>query len=190
MRYFTSDWHLNETRITPQFNPFYRPFKSIEEQNEIIISKCNALVGPDDELVHLGDVAIDEAGVRMLDRILCKNRTLIIGNYDDDKLDLLGKYFKVMHTEAIIDINGIEYYLNHYPANAMREFPKMMSIVGHIHGLWKVQPNMINVGIDAWNYEPIDENKIGFITTAIEKYYDENVFPLTIKLKEYERILQ
>lgn len=184
MRFFTSDWHLNETRITSDFNPFFRPFKSIEEQNQVIIDKCNALVGPNDELIHLGDVAIDEAGVKMMDKIICKNRTLIIGNYDEDKLDLLSKYFKVMHTEAITKVNGVEYYLNHYPVTAIKSFPNKMSIVGHIHGLWKVQPNMINVGVDAWNYEPLDENKIKFITTAIEKYYDDNVFPLNIKLKK------
>jgi len=44
MKYFTSDWHLNEKRIF-EFNPFFRPFKSIEEQNETIINNCNEIVG-------------------------------------------------------------------------------------------------------------------------------------------------
>jgi len=35
---------------------------------------------------------------------------------------------------------------------------------------------MINVGVDAWNYSPIDLDKIFFTKNAIEKHYDSNVF--------------
>ncbi len=178
-KFFTSDWHLNETRIKPEFNPFFRPFKSIDEQNKIIIDKCNAMVGPDDELIHLGDVSIDLDGLKLMDRIICKNRTLIIGNYDDDKLEELKQYFPKMVRGAYITVGDVKYYLNHYPVNAKDD---KMNIVGHIHGLWKVQPNMINVGVDAWNYEPLDEARIKFVTEAIHKHYDDNVFPLKRKL--------
>lgn len=174
MMYFTADWHLNETRIGG-FNPFFRPFKSVEEQNKTIIDNCNAIVGKDDILIHVGDVALDEEGVRMMDKIICQNRVLIIGNYDEDKLDLLKEYFSEIYHNKTYEINSIEYNLNHYPVNAI---DGMMNIVGHIHGLWKVQPNMINVGVDAWNYEPLDTERISFVTTAIHKYYDDNVFPL------------
>jgi calcineurin-like phosphoesterase family protein len=175
MSYFlTSDWHLNETRIGPDFNPFFRPFKSIQEQNETIINNCNAMVGKKDTLIHVGDVSIDAEGVNLLSQINCKNKILIIGNYDEDKLDLLKPHFKEIHETLDIKINKVKYHINHYPNKAL---PNVMNIVGHIHGLWKVQPNMINVGVDAWNYEPLDEKRIQFVTNAIAKYYDNNVFP-------------
>ena len=172
--FYTSDWHLNEKRIF-DFNPFFRPFKSVEEQNQVIINNCNSIVGEGDTLYHIGDVAMDEEGVMMMDKIKCKRRILIIGNYDEDKLPILSQYFDELLTELNIAINSRSYYVNHYPVNSD---PERMNLVGHIHGLWKVQPNMINVSCDAWNYEPLDEKRINFVTTAIEKYYDKNVFPL------------
>ena len=175
MNFFTSDWHLNEKRITPAFNPFFRPFLSIEEQNEIIINNVNAMVGENDTLYHLGDVAMDLAGVALMDRIKCQNRVLIIGNYDDDKIDALKEHIDIVVPRLEVEINGQIYHLNHYPTKIK---PRMMNIVGHIHGLWKVQPSTINVGVDAWNYKPLTEADIKFVTTAIEKFYDNDVFPL------------
>ena len=172
--FFTSDWHLNEKRIF-EFNPFFRPFKSIEEQNDIIINNCNDLVGENDTLYHLGDVAMDEEGVKLMEKIKCKNRILIIGNYDDDKLSILDRYFDEIYHNLDLKINDIDFHLNHYPVDAKEG---VMNLVGHIHGLWKVQPNMINVSTDAWNYQPLDEKRIDFVSNAIKFHYDKNVFPL------------
>ena len=72
MKWFTSDWHLNEKRITKDFNPFFRPFSSIREQNELIISNMRKFISPDDELYHLGDVSMDIDGLNLLDEIDCK----------------------------------------------------------------------------------------------------------------------
>ena len=183
-KFFTSDWHLNEDRITPKFNPFFRSFASVEEQNKTIIDNCNAMVGEDDELFHIGDVSIDIAGCALLDQIKCKRRTLIIGNYDDDKLFELGKYFNTIQRVSCINIGDRQYRLNHYPAKAVAG---MMNIVGHIHGLWKVQPGIINVGVDAWNFKPLSEAEILFITEAMGKHYDENVFPLEQNLEAFRK---
>ena len=76
--------------------------------------------------------------------------------------------------DVTIEIYDKKYYLNHYPANCI---DKEFSITGHIHSLWKVQKNMINVVIDAWHYFPVSEKEINFIRIACEKYYDKNVFP-------------
>lgn len=177
--WYTSDWHLNETRIKA-FNPFFRPFDSIEEQNEVIISTCNRFVKEDDTLYHLGDVSIDLDGIKLLDKLNAKKRILIVGNYDEDKLPELSKYFDDVQMRMTVNIGGQDYRLNHYPASADKN---VMNIVGHIHGLWKVQPGMINVGVDAWHFRPLDDNTIQFVTTAIEKYYDANVFPTVPDLK-------
>ncbi|MDI6738323.1 MAG: hypothetical protein QME12_07475, partial [Nanoarchaeota archaeon] len=65
-------------------------------------------------------------------------------------------------------------YLNHYPVNHV---PDKFNIVGHIHSLWKVKPNMVNVGADAWHFRPVSEAEILFVHNAIAKgYYDANVF--------------
>ncbi len=184
MIYFTSDSHWNETRITPSFNPFFRPFKSVEEQNERMLANINSTVNEDDELYHLGDVSIDVAGIEFMDRVKCKNRTLILGNYDVDipeKMPLLQAAFNgQVHDSIVRQFDGTTMYLNHYPTNGAKHsavMPHALNIVGHIHGLWKVQPNMINVGLDAWHFKPVSLNEILFIKNAIENHYDDNVFP-------------
>lgn len=172
-KYFTSDWHLNETRIG-SFNPFFRPFESVEEQNNTIIDNMNRFVKADDELYVIGDVAMDEAGVSMLEKINCRNLVLVVGNYDTDKLDKLQKHFKEIHESMQLKVGDLECQLNHYPVNHVQD---RFNIVGHIHGLWKVKPNMVNVGVDAWHFRPVPESEILFVQNAIAKgYYDGNVF--------------
>jgi calcineurin-like phosphoesterase family protein len=172
--YFSSDWHLNEKRIG-EFNPFFRPFRSIEEQNRTIIQGINDLVMPDDTLYVVGDVAMDDGGIALLDQIHCKNRTLILGNYDVDKIEKLRTQFEDVREDMELNLSGLECYLNHYPTKARSD---RFNIVGHIHGLWKVQPNMVNVSTDAWHFGPVSEKEILFVYNAISKgYYDANVFP-------------
>ena len=190
MRYFTSDWHLNEKRIG-EFNPFFRPFKSIEEQNNTIINNMNSIIKKDDTLIHIGDIAMDLDGLKLLDKIKCKDRTLIRGNYDIQFENELSKYFdRVIDSGLItidinselklkkkININGFVAKLNHYPTKI---YDDEFGIFGHIHGLWKVQPNMVNVSVDAWHFNPVSEFEIIFIKNAIENgFYDDNVFPKT-----------
>lgn len=171
-KYFTSDWHLNEKRIG-NFNPFFRPFKSNQEQNDTIIGNLNDIVQSSDELYHLGDVAMDEEGVKLLDKIKCQNRILIVGNYDEDKLDQLAKYFDDIREAMDLQIGDVNCYLNHYPVNGV---PDRFNITGHIHSLWKVKPNAVNVGTDAWHFKPVSQDEILFVYDAIKNHYDNNVF--------------
>ena len=92
MIYFTSDWHLNETRLG-DLNPFFRPFASTKEQNEIIISNFNRRLTKNDHFYFLGDLAMNLEGIKLFDQIKCKNRTLILGNYDEAYQDVLSHYF-------------------------------------------------------------------------------------------------
>jgi len=186
MKYFTSDWHLGEDRIGINGNPnlFYRPFASIGIQDYVIIDNVIRSGFVDgDEIIHLGDVVYDFNNKNSInelswlrDKFPKSTFTLIIGNYDEDvtKLKMLGRYFDVIKDDFMIEVQGKSFYLNHYPANCI---DKSFSITGHIHGLWKVQKNMINVGVDAWHFKPVSENTIMFCRNAVEKYYDKNVFP-------------
>ena len=180
MIYFTSDWHLGETRIgdirkgEPNF--FFRDFSSTEEQDSHIIQKVNQYVGKDDILYHIGDVLMTDESYDWLDCVRCKNRTLITGNYDINRLSELAKYFDMIHTEAIPrdKETETEFHLVHEPTKSI---PDMFNIVGHIHGLWKVKRNMINVGVDAWHFRPVSMAEILFTKDAIDKsFYDDNVF--------------
>ena len=196
MNYYTSDWHLGDPRLGIDGKPnlFYRPFKSILEQNNAIMDGFfNSDFKDGDTLWHLGDVLYNEEENLLLSPLKARYPNskfkLIIGNYDEDKVKLLSKYFDEMYdsyTEVEL-IQGSAVYLNHYPANCTKHLGYEISpgykidlaITGHIHGLWKVQSSMINVGVDAWHFKPVSETEILFCWNAMQKFYDENVFPYT-----------
>lgn len=169
-RFFTSDTHFDDDR----FNLFYRPFKTIQEQEDYLVDKWNSVVGPKDEVFHIGDFATTDRGLEVIKRLNGKIH-LVLGNYDDPrprkKLDEL--FASVVEKGDLKLKNGEVVHLNHYPAKAVSD---KFNIVGHIHSLWKVQRNSINVGCDAWNLTPVSEDEVIFCMNAIRKFYDINVF--------------
>jgi calcineurin-like phosphoesterase family protein len=80
MRFFTSDTHFGHANIIKYSN---RPFKDRHEMNEALIENWNAVVGEDDDVFHLGDVALGpwEEWDEVISR-LNGNLHLSIGNHD------------------------------------------------------------------------------------------------------------
>jgi len=183
MKYFTSDLHIGEFRVGDNNYPsaLYRPFMTINEQNNDIISKLN-IISPFDELYVLGDVLHDIKYEKCLERLpKCKKRILIEGNHDENKLDVLSKYFDDVIDDLEFKLENFNVFLNHYPKNCISKIinnPEIdFAITGHIHGLWKVSHKMINVSTDAWYFFPVSEKEILFTYNAMLNYYDENVYP-------------
>ena len=177
MRYFTSDIHFDD----PRLNLYSRDlvFKSAEECDNNYIKNWNALITDKDTVFVIGDVAMTLKGLEKVKQLKGK-KILIKGNYDEKETskydvsdELLLQYFDKVITSGYITINNEKVFLNHYPINGS---DKYFNLVGHIHGLWKVQRNMINVSMDCWHFTPISEDVIIFTMNAIRKYYDQNVF--------------
>ena len=95
---------------------------------------------------------------------------------------LLGaEYFDDIKHDLAMELCYNIYYLNHYPIKAVEHLSNTyeffdMAMVRHIHGLWKVQRNIINVSVDSWHFKPVSEKEIGFLQNAMLNYYDKNVF--------------
>ena len=53
-----------------------------------------------------------------------------------------------------LTIDGTDFIFNHDPAIHCM-FPNKIIICGHVHNLFKVQKNVINVGVDVWDYKPV-----------------------------------
>lgn len=204
MKYFTADTHFGDDRIGINGKPnlFYRPFNSLIEQNETIKSNfynCGIKNVAEDEFWHLGDVFYDENHENILkkmrDRFPKTKWYLVVGNYDEDKIAMLEKYFDFIWEDGgyihLFDNTQKDPYLkvclNHYPTKCKQKIdedvvtfgnkPISFALTGHIHSLWKVQKQMINVGVDAWHFKPVNENEILFCWTAMQKIYDQNAFP-------------
>ena len=54
--FFTSDTHFDDEHAIPYF---YRPFKSVDEMNAVMVETWNSLVTDDDTVYHLGDFTLD-----------------------------------------------------------------------------------------------------------------------------------
>jgi predicted phosphohydrolase len=79
--YFTSDTHFGDAR---RIRVDKRPFASIAEHDAALIARWNEVVGPQDEIYHLGDftAAKDPERVTALLASLNGRKHLIIGNDD------------------------------------------------------------------------------------------------------------
>lgn len=184
MNYFTADTHYGDPRIGVggQPNLFYRPFKSLYEQNLQIFRQFMISDFKDgDTLWHLGDVCYDITHICNIEKIRDEfpnsKFNLIVGNYDENHLGILHNYFDSIHQSMDVRLGDNLVYLNHYPINCQKNMGDCdFAITGHIHGLWKVQPKMINVGVDAWHFKPVSETEILFCWNAMKNFYDENVF--------------
>lgn len=189
--WFTSDWHLGDTR----FDIMFRDFESVEENdNTVLQDLLNGTFKDGDTLIHLGDVIqIKERNLldkydKMLSNIKSKFPNskfyLINGNYDMDdeyKHKVLNNFFDTRHDDTQLNSKAGILYLNHYPTKVKEriKWSTYIGITGHIHSMWKVQKNIINVGVDVWNYRFVSTKKLLFLINGMKNHYDENVFLYT-----------
>jgi calcineurin-like phosphoesterase family protein len=208
--WFTADLHLGHDRIRDLAK---RPFGSVEEMNEVIIERFNAVVGVNDTVWMLGDVAMGQIRetLPMLGR-LKGHKYLVAGNHDkcfagaqpDAKLRARwvdayceqGGFRGVVTGSGWLNRpacgNGIPLLLprvggdygptvqlSHFPYAAKtrdggdryaasrpkpwRPGPKEpypWLLCGHVHGAWAVEGDMINVGVDVWDFRPVEDEVV------------------------------
>jgi calcineurin-like phosphoesterase family protein len=170
--FLTADYHLGETRL----EILQRPFKTTDEMVDELKRRHNSMVKASDTVIFNGDVCYQGAPEyhhHMADFNGIK--TLIRGNHDRVFTDeQLAPYFEriIPEGEGIeLEFGGIPCYVTHYPTKSVRN---KFNIIGHIHTAWKVQLNMLNVGVDVHHFYPLPVEKVPFFFTAIKDYYDED----------------
>lgn len=90
MIYVSADWHCNHRRILQYCN---RPFSTIKEHDDAIISNINKRVKADDALYFLGDLLFErqnypKALENLLERLECRNIYWCLGNHDPKEYDI------------------------------------------------------------------------------------------------------
>ncbi len=174
MDYFTADFHWGDERL----ELLGRPFKSTEESQEKILEPLLALT-EEDNLYVLGDVAMDEKWLQPIKQVKARKH-LFRGNYDslDDKIYMT--YFESVQDSTckmFSDPDGkspdLWVHMNHYPSRGIDD---AFNLTAHIHGCWRVQKNMLNVGIDAHHFEPVSLRKLFFYYNGICNFYDQDVW--------------
>lgn len=165
MKYFSSDEHLGHRGVIEMSD---RPFSSIEEMNETIITNLfNIPAGSD--LYIIGDLAWNQqAALEVLNR-KPKNINLhfIMGNHDHKAGKTIFKDKKWTSVSELKVIHEKEYTITlcHYPMMVWyRSFvPTSFHLYGHIHkNTPMITPTgkQINVNCEFWDYKPISFDRI------------------------------
>ena len=179
--YFTSDTHFSSWRTLELSR---RPFRNIDEMDEVLIENWNRLIRKDDVVFHLGDFGNYE-----MIKYLNGKIHLVIGNYERDDIDNRFRGNERVFTKYLTDlgfssiwVSGECYYtddkmekikLVHKPSGHDKN---CFNLFGHVHGLSKVKRFGLNVGVDAHHFFPVSRMEVMWYKNANKNHYDEEVF--------------
>lgn len=170
--FFTSDTHIGHENILKFCD---RPFNSVEEMDDAIINNWNKVVGPDDYVFHLGDVAFGGTDIwhKFLDNVN-GHIFLIYGNHDIKNVRPgYLKRFEYSSYQMYVRINDTFMYLNHCPLLCYGGMYKSIpQLFGHVHiskykntgkdwdRLSNLSSTQYDVGVDLNNFTPISFDKV------------------------------
>jgi calcineurin-like phosphoesterase family protein len=155
--FFTADLHLGHGNIIKYCN---RPYSSIEEMDESLISNWNSVVGKNDHIYVVGDFTMGGNAPNYLRR-LNGIKHLIRGNHDrEPKLE---HGWTSIHDLRTIKVGAQPIVLCHY---ALRVWDKShygaLHCYGHSHGKLPddTESLSLDVGVDCHNYTPLEFEEI------------------------------
>jgi len=188
--FITSDTHFCHSQ------PFlYEPrgFTSVDEMNEAIIERWNSIVKPNDRVIHLGDIMLNdnEKGIECLKRLngeIC----LIYGNHDS----LTRQKLIQSECQSIISLGyahmfkhgKMSIYLSHYPtltANYDEKYfsQHVLALHGHTHQqanfMYPNNPFCYHVGMDSHNCTPVSLDEI--ICEVRQRWLDLQTLKIPVK---------
>ena len=181
--FFTSDTHFNHANIIKFCN---RPFKDVEQMNDVMIANWNSVIGKDDTVFHLGDFCLGSAAewTKILDRLNGKIY-LILGNLDlkNIRQGFISR-FEHVAMQMRIEIGKKRIYLCHYPFLCFEGSYKddVWQLFGHVHTrrsnsgidagrLLYLYPTQYDVGVDNNNFTPVS---FGQVKRIIDKQVEQS----------------
>lgn len=175
---FTGDQHYYHKNIIELCG---RPFKTIYENNERLISNHNSVIYDDSwEAYFLGDVSFRcsaEDTVKILKKLNGKIH-IILGNHDkplrqavkrgllkdmigDGKLEIIGSIDPNIITAYQLSYNKHTLILSHYAYRTWnRAFRGSIHLYGHSHNNLPPLYRSFDVGVDANDYYPITISEV------------------------------
>ena len=144
-----------------------RGFNNYQEHDEAIVRNWNSVVGPNDDIYHLGDVFMGpraENALKIIEQLNGKIH-LMRGNHDADnkvkELLKLPNIVEVLYGKTI-HIGRYKYFLAHFAAitgDPRSGMPRTISLHGHTHSpdpFEFVEFCSYNVAVDAHNMTPVN----------------------------------
>ena len=172
MNWFTSDPHYFHKHVIEYCN---RPFASLDEMHAMLIANWNMFVSPDDAIYVIGDFSFGNAEqTKSIIKQLHGDKYLIVGNHDKGHSKTWWK--NAGFIDAVdsmrLKLGAHEIELCHFPSGTSMvktydpiydpSNPRWL-LCGHVHNRWKIEKNIINVGVDVWNFLPVADFQISRI---------------------------
>jgi len=179
--WFTADLHLGHHNIIEYCQ---RPFSDVDAMNTALVDRWNSAVDPADTVYVVGDFALGKiADTLPLASRLRGHKILVAGNHDrcwdgnGKRSDgwteryLTAGFEQVVQGQTCIDIGEHPVRICHFPYRGDSLIHDRFTdcrpddkgdwlIHGHVHEKWVQQGRMINVGVDANDFRPVDIDTI------------------------------
>lgn len=169
MIWFTSDLHFGHDR---EFIWGARGYTSVDEMDDLQISKWNLLINEDDDVYVLGDLSLgSHDNINKYIPQLKGKIHIVLGNHDTLAREEIYKTLpNVIEIAPAIRLKYKKYnfFLTHYPCltgNLEKESLKQMTlnIYGHTHqktNFYEDRPYMYHVGVDSHDGFPVSIDTI------------------------------
>jgi calcineurin-like phosphoesterase family protein len=153
-----------------------------------MVKYWNETVGIDDTVYFLGDFSLAFKAIEAYSNRLSGIKKIVPGNHDfchsyhkksrseENRKKWISKYEEygwiVLPEQTEILLDGVgKVKLCHHPYRFVEPKddkylnwrPKddgSILLCGHVHGSWKTLDNMVNVGVDVWDFKPVSEKQI------------------------------
>ena len=165
-KFAISDIHFSHVNIIKYDN---RPFKDIQEHDEINIANWNKVVEPNEDVYYLGDFCFSaQKAIKIIER-LNGNIHFIKGNHDfkalnnkdfRDRLVWVKDYYELKY-------KGQMFCMFHFPILEWNKCHRdAIHLHGHVHGnlIGKqkdyYQHKVFDMGVNLWDYTPVNLDAI------------------------------
>lgn len=156
--WFTADTHFGHGSLRALMR---RPFATTAAMNQGLAEAWNGVVGPGDEVWHLGDFAVGHPDPGGLLAGLRGTKHLVWGNNDPPPVRALAGWASV---QPFIELEreGRALVLCHYPLRSWNGQGRgAWNLHGHSHGRLKPLPRQFDVGVDPRGYRPVRLGELG-----------------------------
>lgn len=167
-KWYTADTHFNHAKILEYCG---RPFKDVREMDRVLIENWNAVVSPDDLVIHVGDFGFMEGGdPRQYLKHLNGTIILVAGNHDRKKTRRLMPFCCSQMTAQIGEFFCLINHRPVYPQGSEDPFHDSdesvdlqkydFVIAGHAHEKYIWNGVSLNIGVDVQDFRPISEERV------------------------------
>ncbi len=144
---------------------YRRPFASVAAMDDAMMAGWNDVVGPEDEIWHLGDVAVGPrapgAAAAFAERLMARLaglhgiKHLVTGNNDPESVRGWSGWRSVRDYAEIV-VDGRKVVLCHYALRSWIGMAKgAVNLHGHSHGRLAPMTRKFDVGVDARGFRPV-----------------------------------